>query len=152
MLATMFFLFLQSFESITESMFIGEIMEAIAGDRRPTPKNIFNIDLLTMEQLIGTFAGMIIGGFICGVSGIYFTSKAATSYISHMRLKTYAKIQDLSYQDIDKISTSSLITRITNDTELISVSFLFGLRFFVSGIFLFTYGITISIISYPELA
>ena len=153
MMATILFLFLQSFESITESMFIGEIMEAISiHGRQPTPNNIFNIDNLTMSQLIGTFAGMIFGGFVCGIFGVYFTSKAATNYIAYMRLKTYAKIQDLSYQDIDKISTSSLITRITNDTELISVSFLFGLRFFISGIFLFVYGIVVSTISYPSLS
>lgn len=153
MVATIFFIFLQSFESITESMFIGEIMEAISPEgRRETPNNIFDVDNLTMTQLIGTYAGMVIGGFICGILGIYFTSRAATSYIAYMRLKTYAKIQSLSYQDIDKISTSSLVTRLTNDTELISVSFLFGLRFFISGIFLFVYGIIISIISYTSLA
>ncbi len=152
-LGTIFFIFLQSFESITESMFIGEIMEAISPfGRQPSPNNIFNIDYLSMSQLIGTFSGMVIGGFVCGTIGIYFTSKAATSYIAYMRLQTFAKIQGLSYQDIDKISTSSLITRITNDTELISVSLLFSLRFFISGIFLFVYGMIVSIISYTSLS
>lgn len=153
MLATIFFIFLQSFESITESMFIGEIMEAISPSGRvPTPNNIFNVDNLTMEQLIGTFSAMVVMGFICGITGIYFTSRATSSYIAYMRLKTYEKIQSLSYQDIDKISTSSLITRITNDTELISISLLFSLRFFISGIFLFVYGMIISIISYTSLS
>ena len=152
-LGTVFFIFLQSFESITESMFIGEIMESISpSGRQPSPNNIFNIDHLSETQLIGTFSGMVIGGFICGIIGIYFTSKASTSYIAYMRLQTFSKIQGLSYQDIDKISTPSLITRITNDTELISVSLLFSLRFFISGIFLFVYGMIISIISYTSLS
>ncbi|MDK2819519.1 MAG: ABC transporter ATP-binding protein [Mycoplasmataceae bacterium] len=153
MLAAIFFLFLQSFESITESMFIGEIMEAIGpSGRQPTNNNIFSIDHLSMSQLIGTFSGMVIGGSLCGVLAIYFTTRASTSYIAYMRLKTYAKIQSLSFQDIDKISAPSLVTRLTNDTELISISFLFGLRFLISGIFLFIYGIIISLISYAELA
>ncbi|MGL6125425.1 MAG: ABC transporter ATP-binding protein [Metamycoplasmataceae bacterium] len=152
-LATVFFIFLQSFESITESMFIGEIMEAISpSGRQPTPNNIFNLDDLSMDHLIGIFVSMVIMGFICGIVGIYFTSRATSSYIAYMRLKAYEKIQSLSYQDIDKISTSSLITRITNDTELISVSLLFGLRFFISGIFLFVYGMIVSIISYTSLS
>lgn len=152
-LAAVFFLFLQSFESITESMFIGEIMEAIGpSGRQPTVNNIFNIDNFSMTQLIGTFSGMVIGGSFCGVLAIFFISKASTTYIAYMRIKTYAKIQSLSYQDVDKISASSLVTRLTNDTELISVSFLFGLRFLISGIFLFIYGIIVSLISYAELA
>ncbi|MGL5308962.1 MAG: ABC transporter ATP-binding protein [Metamycoplasmataceae bacterium] len=152
MLGTVFFLFLQSFESITESMFIGEIMELIIGERTPTPNNIFDLDSLTDSQLIGTYASLVVMGFISGVMGIFFTSKATSSYIAYMRLKAYEKIQSLSYQDIDKISTSSLITRITNDTELVSISLLFGLRFFVSGIFVFIYGMIVSFISYADLA
>ena len=152
-LATIFFLFLQSFGSITESMFIGEIMEAISENGRvDTPNNIFDMDSLAMSELIGIYGGMVFGEFVCGVLGVYFTSRATTNYIAYMRLKAYAKIQDLSYQDIDKISTPSLVTRITNDTELISISFLFGLRFFVSGIFLFVYGIIVSTIMYTNLA
>ncbi|MGL5732658.1 MAG: ABC transporter ATP-binding protein [Metamycoplasmataceae bacterium] len=153
LLGTVFFIFLQSFESITESMFIGEIMELIQlGHRVPTPNNIFDLDKLTDTQLIVTFASLVIMGFISGVLGIFFTSKATSSYIAYMRLKAYEKIQSLSYQDIDKISTSSLITRITNDSELVSVSLLFGLRFFVSGIFVFIYGMIVSFISYASLS
>ncbi len=151
-LCAIFFIFLQSFESITESMFIGEMMEKISGHSNQNNHNIFDIDGLSIQQLIGTYSGMVIAGFICGIIGIYFTSRASTSYIAYMRLKTYEKIQSLSYQDIDKISPSSLVTRLTNDTELISISFLFGMRFFVSGIFLFVYGLVISTISYSSLA
>ncbi|MGL4252274.1 MAG: ABC transporter ATP-binding protein [Metamycoplasmataceae bacterium] len=153
MLGTVFFLFLQSFESITESFFIGEIMELIqTGQRVPTPNNIFDLDKLTDTQLIITYASLVVMGFISGVMGIFFTSKVTSSYIAYMRLKAYEKIQSLSYQDIDKISTSSLITRITNDTEQVSVSLLFGLRFFISGIFVFIYGMIVSFISYASLS
>ncbi|MGL5205619.1 MAG: ABC transporter ATP-binding protein [Metamycoplasmataceae bacterium] len=153
MLGTVFFIFLQSFESITESFFIGEIMELIQlGERVPTQNNIFDLDKLTDTQLIITYSSLVIIGFISGVLGIFFTSKATSSYIAYMRLKAYEKIQSLSYQDIDKISTSSLITRITNDTEQVSISLLFGLRFFVSGIFVFIYGMIVSFISYTNLS
>ncbi|MGL5643699.1 MAG: hypothetical protein ACRCW3_02895, partial [Metamycoplasmataceae bacterium] len=60
MLGTVFFLFLQSFESITESFFIGEIMELIqTGQRVPTPNNIFDLDKLTDTQLIITYASLV---------------------------------------------------------------------------------------------
>ncbi len=50
-----------------------------------------------------------------GVGGAYFASKASVSFACDLRCDIYKKISKFSFANIDKFSTGSLITRITND-------------------------------------
>lgn len=50
-----------------------------------------------------------------GVLGAYFAIKASAMLAADIRQKTFVKIQEFSFSNIDDFSTGSLITRITND-------------------------------------
>ena len=50
-----------------------------------------------------------------GVGGAWFGSKAAVNFGSDLRNDIYKKIQTFSFSNIDKFSTGSLVTRLTND-------------------------------------
>ena len=50
-----------------------------------------------------------------GVGGAYFGAKAAVYFASDIRRDVYAKVQSFSFANIDKFSTGSLVTRLTND-------------------------------------
>ena len=50
-----------------------------------------------------------------GIGGAYFGAKASISFGSDLRLDVYKKIQSFSFNSIDKFSTGSLVTRLTND-------------------------------------
>lgn len=50
-----------------------------------------------------------------GVGGAYFGAKAAVNFASDLRCDVYAKVQEFSFANIDKFSTGSLVTRLTND-------------------------------------
>ncbi len=55
---------------------------------------------------------------IAGLSGIgasYCATKASINFSSDVREEVFAKIQEFSFANIDKFSTGSLITRLTND-------------------------------------
>ena len=54
---------------------------------------------------------MIVGG----VGGAYFGAKAAINFAADLRLDLYKKVQGFSFSNIDKFSTGSLVTRLTND-------------------------------------
>ena len=71
-------------------------------------------------------------------------------YSAQMRLKAYKKIQNFSFEDIDKFSTSSLVTRLTTDVELASTSLVFASIFVASGFFSIIYGIVKSVIQYSQ--
>lgn len=50
-----------------------------------------------------------------GVGGAWFGSKASVNFGSDLRNDIYKKIQSYSFSNIDKFSTGSLVTRLTND-------------------------------------
>jgi ATP-binding cassette subfamily B protein len=61
--------------------------------------------------LIGIVLFMMAGG----VCGAYFGAKASVNFAADLRKDVYSKIQNYSFSNIDKFSTSSLVTRMTND-------------------------------------
>ena len=50
-----------------------------------------------------------------GVGGAYFGAKAAVGFATDLRKDVYGKVQEFSFANIDKFSTGSLVTRLTND-------------------------------------
>ena len=64
-----------------------------------------------MVQMILTALAMMAGG----VLGAFFATKAAVNFGADIRADAYAKVQNFSFANIDKFSTGSLVTRLTND-------------------------------------
>jgi ATP-binding cassette subfamily B protein len=63
-------------------------------------------------------AGMILTAILMmigGVGGAYFGAKASVNFATDLRGDVYKKIQSFSFANIDKFSTGSLVTRLTND-------------------------------------
>lgn len=61
---------------------------------------------------------MILTAFIMmigGVGGGWFAAKAAMSFGADLRKDVFSKVQKFSFANIDKFSTGSLVTRLTND-------------------------------------
>ena len=80
--------------------------------------NAGNAGTLTVGSSIGTAGLMILialfmmGG---GIGGCYFSSKASIAFAGDIRNDLYHKIQSFSFGNIDRFSTGSLVTRVTND-------------------------------------
>ena len=80
--------------------------------------NSANEGQLTSGKSLGIMALMILIAIIMmagGVGGAYFASKASVNFAADLRADIYGKIQKFSFENIDKFSTGSLITRLTND-------------------------------------
>ena len=67
--------------------------------------------LIVMAKMIGTALLMMLGG----VGGSYFGAKASVNFASDLRSDLFKKVQGYSFANIDKFSTGSLVTRLTND-------------------------------------
>ena len=50
-----------------------------------------------------------------GVGGAWFGAKASVNFAADLRQDIYKKVQTFSFANIDKFSTGSLVTRLTND-------------------------------------
>ena len=80
--------------------------------------NNANAGSLTNGTSIGIMLLMVLTAVIMmggGVGGAYFGAKAAVNFAADLRGDVYGKIQSFSFANIDKFSTGSLVTRLTND-------------------------------------
>lgn len=68
--------------------------------------------------IVAIMAGMIITAVLMmlgGVGGAYFGAKASVNFAADLREDVFRQVQKFSFANIDKFSTSSLVTRLTND-------------------------------------
>ncbi|MCI8332236.1 MAG: ABC transporter ATP-binding protein [Clostridiales bacterium] len=68
--------------------------------------------------ILAIMAGMILTAVLMmlgGIGGAYFGAKAAVNFAADLREDVYGKVQQFSFSNIDKFSTGSLVTRLTND-------------------------------------
>lgn len=66
-----------------------------------------------MVKMIATAIIMMIGG----VGGSYFGAKASVNFAADLRADLFRRVQGYSFANIDKFSTGSLVTRLTNDVS-----------------------------------
>ncbi|MDO4478526.1 MAG: ABC transporter ATP-binding protein [Lachnospiraceae bacterium] len=67
-------------------------------------------------------------GLAAGIGGGYFGAKASTGFARNLRKAMFANIQEFSFAEIDKFSTSGLVTRLTTDVTMVQNSFQMLLR------------------------
>ena len=91
-------------------MFLGRIING-ATDGTLTPAKSMGIAGLMILTALLMMAG--------GVGGSYFGAKASVFYSNDIRRDVYRKVQTFSFANIDKFSTGSLVTRLTNDVTQI---------------------------------
>ena len=80
--------------------------------------NAGNAGTLTIGSSIGTSGLMIAIALIMmagGVGGCYYSTKASIQFAGDIRSDLYRNIQGFSFANIDRFSTGSLVTRVTND-------------------------------------
>lgn len=84
------------------SMIINEGIQGGAGNGYVVSKGILMV-LLALCMMLG------------GVLGAYFAVKAAVNFAASLRKDVFTKVQKFSFANIEKFSTGSLVTRLTND-------------------------------------
>ena len=70
-------------------------------------------------------------GLGCSVTAQYFSAKAAVGYATALRHALFAHIQSLGFSEMDTIGTSTLITRMTSDVNLVQGGLNMFLRLFL---------------------
>lgn len=73
---------------------------------------------LTVGKSITTALLMVLTAVIMmagGVGGAYFGAKASVNFATDLRSDIFKKVQSFSFGNIDKFSSGSLVTRLTND-------------------------------------
>ena len=66
-----------------------------------------------------------------GALASIFGAKAGMGFAAELRKSLFSRIQDYSFANIDKFSTSSLVTRLTTDVTRVQMAFMMTLRMMV---------------------
>lgn len=80
--------------------------------------NNYSAGNLTIGSSLGYMIGMVLTALammLGGVGGAYFGAKASVNFAADVRNDVYKKVQAFSFANIDRFSTGSLVTRLTND-------------------------------------
>ena len=85
--------------------------------------------------------GVLGGGFGC----MYFSAKASYGFGANLRRDIIRKIQSFSFANINKFTTASIITRATNDVEVLVQLVQMCLRMLIRSPFMFVGGIVMAI-------
>lgn len=121
---------------------IGMIVEAICELALPSIANAVyekvsattagdsDIKMYVIKIGIAMFA-MAIVGLLGGLSTMKTSSVVSQKFSYRLRKDVYKKISDFSFKNIDKFSTSSLTTRMTNDITMLQNTLMMSLRILV---------------------
>ncbi len=71
---------------------------------------------------------MALISLICGGSAGFTSAKASAGFAKNVRREVFVKVQDFSFENIDKFSTSSLVTRLTTDINHIQMAYMMLIR------------------------
>lgn len=109
------------------------------------------------SQKAAIIAGFILIGFAIlslgfGVLSGIFSAKASCGFAKNLRKEIYYSIQDFSFANIDKFSTSSLITRTTTDVTNVQMSFQMVIRIAVRVPFMLIFAFIMSIVISPKIS
>ena len=88
----------------------------------------------------------------CGASAGYTGSKASAGFARNLRHDVYCRVQDFSFENIDRFSTASLVTRMTTDIGNVQMAFMMIIRIAIRAPLMFIFAIVMAYIMGGALA
>ncbi|MGE4277738.1 MAG: ABC transporter ATP-binding protein [Lawsonibacter sp.] len=88
----------------------------------------------------------------CGVLASKYSAYASQGFGGNLRQCLFDQVQEFSFADIDRFSSASLITRMTNDVNALTMMLAMGLRMLVRAPVMLVSALVISIYLNPRLA
>lgn len=115
------FVLINVFSESIQPLFMARII-----DEGVMERNLSAVTTLGVYMLLISFAGLA-----ASIANIYTSSRTSIGFGTDLRDVLFQKIQELSFSDIDKFNSASLITRLTNDITKIQHIILISMRIFL---------------------
>ncbi len=81
---------------------------------------------IVRQVVLMALLGLI--GFSCTLFAQYFAAKAAVGIAKGLRARLFTHVQGLSFEHLDAVGTSTLMTRLTNDVNAVQTGWNLALR------------------------
>ena len=108
-----------------------------------------------LEQVAKTgllLVAMALVSLGCGTLGGFTCSKAAAGFAKNLRHDVFARVQGFSFENIDRFSSASLVTRMTTDVNNVQMTFMMIIRTAVRCPLMFIFAVTMAFIMGGMLA
>ena len=102
-------------------------------------------DVQYIFLLGGLMLVLALAAMVCGVLSAKYATMASQGFGANLRQALFDKVQEFSFADIDRFSSASLITRITNDVNAMTMMLNMGLRMLFRAPFMLIFALAISI-------
>lgn len=114
----------------TFELFVPLVVAAIIDE------GIVNEDKTFIVSRAGILVLLAMIGLIWAITAQYFAAKAAVGFATKIKHALFHKIQSLSFSEIDRLGTSSMITRMTSDINQVQSGVNLVLRLFLRSPFI----------------
>ena len=115
-------------------------------DRIKTIAESGNTDILI--SVILKYGGILLAlafvSLFCGVAAGKYCATASSGFAKNLRKDMFARIQGFSFSNIDKFSTSSLVTRMTTDVTNVEISYMMIVRTAIRAPFMLMFSLVMS--------
>ena len=108
------------------------------------------IDTILKIGAIITVAAFL--SLACGALAGRFSAKASAGFAGNLRSDIFSKVQKFSFGNIDKFSTSSLVTRMTTDITTVQNAYMMMIRIAVRAPMMFAFAIVMAYVLGGSLA
>ncbi|WP_108670450.1 ABC transporter ATP-binding protein [Peribacillus acanthi] len=115
-------------------------------------EGILKNDMSVILTWGGFMVLLSIVAFASGILNSFYAAHVSQSFGYDVRQKLFEKVQSFSYANFNKIPSSSLITRLTNDVTQIQNTVFMSLRIMMRAPLLIIGGLIMSFVVHPKLA
>lgn len=98
---------------IVAPLIIGDIEEMVKAD----------FVLVELYKRVGVYAGILVVSMICTYFQAIILQRTGQKILSKLRMDIFSHIESLSHDQLNNIPVGKLVTRVTNDTNAISMMF-----------------------------
>ena len=135
---------------ISLEAFIECLIPAIAADLINSVENNAQMEDIVRSGLI--LIGMAVASLCCGGIAGFTSAKASCGFAKNLRHDIFERIQTFSFENMDKFSSASLVTRMTTDINNAQMSYMMLIRIAVRAPLLLIFSTVMAFVEGGNLA
>jgi len=96
-------------------------------------------------QTGGIMVALSILAIAANIGNIYYSSQASVGFAAELRKGMFRKIQEFSFSNLDRLSSASLVTRLTNDVNILQQVIMMSLRLLIRAPLMLLFAVIIAV-------
>ncbi len=110
------------------------------------------VDMQEVLRIGAVLVALALSSLACGGLAGFTSARAATGFAKNVRHDLFHKVQEFSFENIDRFSSSSLVTRMTTDVNNVQMAFMMLIRIAVRSPLMLVFSIIMAYVMGGALA